>query len=254
MKFQFRLSEKEGLKELQEDWLMFLFKFFEEKVVFQSSQIAFLAFLDPHIIESHECSRVLLFAHNRRESPKVFESSISVGLLQGKSISKIKHAPPLRFAVLPKQLVCVEFPLKGDNTPRGKYKIRMNTKECRSQVKRLAEKFSICSISDFVSTFAHTGTLGQTVTRWALHKLKNRKVQVSKADILSLGIFSGIQETTQYMGVIIEDKMDYTEKIDSIIDRDAWKTPLGTALSGVADGVLSEMFDMSLPSLTLTVV
>ena len=254
MKFQFRLSDKEGLKELQEDWLMFFYKFFEEKVVFQSSHIVFLAFLDPHTIESHECSRVLLFAHNRREIPKVFESSISVGLLKGKSISKIKHAPPSRFAVLPEQVVCVEFPLKGDNTPRGKYKIRMNTKECRSQVKRLAEKFSICSVSDFVSTFTHTGTLGQTVTKWALHKLKNRKIQVSRADILSLGISSGVQETTQYTGVMIEDKMGYTEKIDSIVDGDAWKTPLGTALSGVADGVLSEVFDRSSPSLTLTVV
>lgn len=236
MKFHFKLSDEDRLKALQENWLIFLHEFFEEKTVFHTSQTDFLAFLDPHIIESHGHSRVLLFAHNRGKEPKVFESSIFVGLLLGKSVSKIKHAPPFRFCALPEELVCIEFPLKGNKTPKGKYRVSIKVQDSGDTVKRLGEKFSIQFVTEFISEWA--GVPGQALTGWALDKLKNRKIHVSEADTLYLGTTTGIQLTKDRIG----KKIDLVEPV------------AGTAFSGVADGVLTEIFDTSSPSLTLTVV
>jgi len=253
MKLHFKLSDKEGLQRLQEDWLISFYEFFEERVIFTSSQTVFLALLDPHVMRPHEHSRVFLFAHNKGEKLRTFESSISVGLLRGKTISKIKHAPPFTFAVKSGESMCVEFPLKGDNTPKGKYKISIRVRNCGERVKQFAEKFSICSISDLVSLITGTGA-GGVLTGWALNKLKNRKVHVSRADVLYLGTSTGAQHVGEAAGVAIRDRMGIADKIDAMTNRNAWETPVGTAFSGIADGVLSEIFDTSSPSLTLTVV
>ncbi|MBU7029208.1 MAG: hypothetical protein HXS48_19890 [Theionarchaea archaeon] len=236
MKFHFKLSDEDRLKALQENWLIFLHEFFEEKTVFHTSQTDFLAFLDPHVIESYGHSRMLLFAHNRGKEQKVFESSILVGLLQGKSVSKIKHSPPFRFCALPEELVCIEFPLKGNKTAKGKYRIGIKVKDSGDTAKRLGEKFSIQFVTEFISEWA--GIPGQVLTGWALDKLKNRKIHVSKADALYLGTTAG----TQLMKGRIGKKIDIAEPV------------VGTAFSGVADGVLTEIFDTSSSSLTLTVV
>lgn len=242
MKFQFKISDEKKLKRLQENWLTFLYKFFEEKITFQSSQTEFLAILNPHTMKSCEHSRVLLFAYNKGETLKVLESSIAVGLLQGTFISRIKHAPPFTIAVQPGESACVEFPLKGDNTPKGKYKINIIVKES-GKIKQLAEKFSICSLSDFISEWTGTGIPGRVLTGWALKKLKNRTIHISRTDALYLGTAPG----AQYLGRKVGEGM-------KSISGNAAHENVGTAFSGIADGALNEMFDTSSPSLTLTVV
>jgi len=253
MKYRFRLSDREGLSMLRENWLIFLYEFFEEKTAFHTSQTVFLAFLDPSVIKSHEHSRILLFAHNRGKNQRVFESSISIGLLQGKSISRIKHAPPFKFAVWPEELICVEFPLKGDKTPVGKYRIGIHVKDSEERVRSLGEKFSIQFVAEFISQnvadfiSGGVGIPSRVLTGWTLHKLKSKKIHISKADTLYLGTTTGVQYLADYAGTQIK------EEIKRLSGKDVGEN-VGTALSGVADGVLSEMFDRSSPSLTLTVV
>lgn len=252
MKYHFKLSDKEGLNHLREDWLIFLYDFFEEKTVFHVSQATFLAFLDPPTIRPHGYSRMLLFAHNRGDHQKVFESSISVGLLQGRYISRIKHAPSFKFAVQPKELVCIEFPVKGNRTPAGKYRIGIRVKDCRERVKSLGEKFSLnfaaeCvsqSIAEFISGWIKIPS--QVITGWALQKVKNKRIHISKTDILYLGMTTG----THYAAEAIETPLE--EEIEKLSAEGATEYA-GTALSGVADGIFSEMVGVHLPSLTLTV-
>jgi len=252
VKYHFRLSDKEGLNHLREDWLIFLYEFFEEKTVFHAFKTTFLAFLDPPTIRSHGYSRMLLFANNRGNHRKVFESSISVGLLQGRSISRIKHAHSLKFAVQPEELVCIEFPVKGNGTQAGKYRIGIKVEDCRERVKSLGEKFSInfaaeCvsqSIAEFISGWIKIPP--QVITGWALQKVKNRRIHVSKADVLHLGLATG----THYAAEAIETPLE--EEIKKL-SAEGVTEYTGTALSGVADGVFSEMVGVHLPSLTLTV-
>jgi hypothetical protein len=254
MKLHFKLSDKEGLHRLQEDWLTSFCEFFKEKVLFKYSQTVFLALLDTHIIEPHKCTRVLLFADNIGKKSRVFKSSLSIGLLQGKSLSRIKHAPPITFVVQSGESLCVEFPLKGDNTPKGKYKIYVRVENCEEKVKYFAEKFSIYSISDFVSTFTSFGSVGGFLTSWALKKLGARRIRVSQADVLYLGTSSRAQLAAEGAGALIEDKIDIADEIHNMVNKDIWKTPIGTTLSGVTDGFLCEMLDTNSPCLTLTVV
>lgn len=247
MKRHYRLSNEEGLQRLKKDWLISFCEFFEERIIFKSSQTLFLALLDPPMMKADKSSRVLLFAHNKGEKTRSFESSISIGLIQAGCISRIKHARPLPLTIKAGDSVCAEFPLEGNNTSKGRYKIRVNVKDTGEVFERLAEKFSIISLSDFISVITHTGVAGSVLTRWALSKLRNEKIQVSVSDALYLGSSSGTQIASETMGKNIGKSIDGV--VGGIV-RDS----VGTTLSGLADGALTELFDTSSPTLTLTVV
>jgi hypothetical protein len=240
VKFQFKITDEKRLKDLGENQLTFLYEFFHEKTVFQCSQTEFLAFLSPHTIKSYEHSRVLLCGYNKGNTLNIFESSISVGLIHASHISRIKHAPPFTVAVPARELICVEFPLKGDNTPKGKYRINITVKESGKKIKQLAEKFSICFLSDFVTDVTQTGVPGRVLAKWALSKWKNKKMQVSTVDGLYLGSSLGIECAV--------------EGIKKEIAAEGIRGHATGALAGAADGFFAELFDTTSPTLTLTVV
>lgn len=245
MKFQFRVKDEDNLKDLQENQLILLYEFFKEKTLFQVSQTHFLACLNPPVIKPYEHSRVLLFAYNQGETSRTFESSISVGLIQGTYLSRIKHAPPLTFSVLTGQLLCVEFPLKGNNTPRGEYRINIKVKNVRTEIKRIAEDFSINSLCELIPDIAYVKIPASVLTRWALKKLKERRIQVKKADVIHLGSSTAAQMAAFSAG----------EKIEDGVKREVLRGEnMGTVLSGLAGGVLGEMTDFLSPSLMLTVI
>lgn len=242
MKFQFKVRDEDKLKRLQENQLLLLYEFFREKTLFRISQTHFLASLHPPVIKPYEHSRVLLFVYNQEETSRVFESSISIGLIQGTYLSRIRHAPSLRFSVLNEQLMCVEFPLKGDNTPKGKYRINIRVKSTSTEVKRISKNFSINLLCELIPEIGYAKIPMQVLTRWALNKLKNWRIQVTRADILYIGTSSAAQSVAYSAGKKIEDvyKVEWSH--------------MGAALPGLADGVLGEMLDSTSPHLTLTVI
>ena len=138
--------------------------------------------------------------------------------------------------------MCVEFPLKGDNTPKGKYRINIRVKSTSTEVKRISKNFSINLLCELIPEIGYAKIPMQVLTRWALNKLKNWRIQVTRADILYIGTSSAAQSVAYSAGKKIEDvyKVEWSH--------------MGAALPGLADGVLGEMLDSTSPHLTLTVI
>lgn len=240
MKYHFELKDVENAKELRKNWLFFMYDFFEEKTVFHSSKTTFWAFLNPHVIKSDETSTVLLFAHNRGKKSKIFRCSISIGLLQGKRISRIKHGSSSTFYISPQETFCVQFPLKGNNTPKGKYRIGMKIEECGEGTHDLATRFSVSFFSEFLSNSISEITYNvpsKILSLWVLKKLGDRKIQVSRADPFYLASEIGFEGTLDRFGRSVTEGSKYSSP----------------ALSGMAEGILWEMIGVNLQPLILTV-
>ncbi|MBU7022241.1 MAG: hypothetical protein HXS41_14395 [Theionarchaea archaeon] len=240
MKYHFELKDVEHVKELRKNWLFFMYDFFEEKIVFSSSNTTFWAFLNPHIIKSDETSTVLLFAHDRGKTPKIFRCSISIGLIQGKRISRIKHGSSFTFYISPQETFCVQFPLKANNTPKGKYRIGVKVEECGEKVHDLAAGFSVGFLSEFLFSSVSRITYNvpsKILSLWALKKLGDRKVKVSMADPSYLASEIGF-----------EGALDYFEK--GVTKGSKYNSPV---LSGMVEGILWEMMGVNLQPLILIV-
>jgi hypothetical protein len=240
MKYHFELKDVEHAKELRKNWLFFMYDFFEEKTVFNSSKTTFWAFLNPHVIKSDETSTILLFAHNRGRKPKIFRCSISIDLLQGKRISRIKHGSSSTFYLSPQETFCVQFPLKGNNTPRGKYRIGVKIEKCGEGVHNLATGFSVSFLSEFLFNSISKITYNipsKILSLWVLKKLGDRKIRVSRADPFYLVSEIGFEGALDRFGRSIAEGSKYSSP----------------ALSGMAEGILWEMMGVSLQPLVLTV-